>query len=75
MSVNQPATSNFPNTHSEAEFHYFICDAIPATAEMKSNARARRTDKTKDFGDSTSRGDGERRKDGDSTDETGSIKQ
>lgn len=75
MNVNQPATSSFPNTHSEAEFHYFVCDAIPATAEMKSNARARRTDKSKDCGDSPNRGDDERRNDGGSTDETGSIQQ
>ncbi len=58
MSFDQSAQHSVPETYSMAEFHYFVCDAIPATEEMKSRPRYGRpggmppvSDSANDLGD------------------------
>lgn len=58
MSFNHPAQHSSPETYSMAEFHYFVCDAIPATEEMKRSPRYGRpggmppvSDSANDLGD------------------------
>ncbi len=60
MSFDQPAQHSDPDTYSMAEFHYFVCDAIPATEEMRSSPRYGRpggtpsvSDSANDLGDAT----------------------
>lgn len=53
MSFDQPAPHGSPDTYSTAEFHYFVCDAIPATEEMMRSPRYGRPGDTPNTPDST----------------------
>ena len=39
MHLDQQMSSDSPDTYSDAEFHYFLCEAIPASPEMKRSPR------------------------------------